>query len=246
MPSGASSPHIWPVLNFFPHLANFLSFLLVCRLYFLLRRRKRPSPRRTSGAQPCALGVFLGSGGHTTESIALISSLDFTRYSPRIYFVSTGDRLSAKKAIVLESEKAVEYLSSSSPGPVPQTPYSILNIPRARRVHQSPWTTPFTAVRSLAACLYYTTMAPFISQSVLPEVLILNGPGTCCMLCIAAYFNRLIGIRSPKLVYVESFARVESLSLSGRLLRPFVDRFIVQWPGLARKYPGTEYLGWLV
>lgn len=40
---------------------------------------------------------------------------------------------------------------------------------------------------------------------------------------------------SPKLIYVESFARVSSLSLSGKLLRPIVDDLIVQWPDLAKE-----------
>jgi beta-1,4-N-acetylglucosaminyltransferase len=47
-------------------------------------------------------------------------------------------------------------------------------------------------------------------------------------------------------VYVESFARVKTLSLSGKLLYPFVDRFIVQWPGLKEKWTRAEYLGVLV
>jgi UDP-N-acetylglucosamine:LPS N-acetylglucosamine transferase len=39
--------------------------------------------------------------------------------------------------------------------------------------------------------------------------------------------GKLFGAR---LVYVESLARVDSLSLSGRLVYPLADRFFVQWP----------------
>lgn len=39
----------------------------------------------------------------------LLSSLDFTRYSPRIYFISQGDTLSERKAIALEASKAADY-----------------------------------------------------------------------------------------------------------------------------------------
>lgn len=46
-------------------------------------------------------------------------------------------------------------------------------------------------------------------------------------------------------MYVESFARVKSLSLSGRLLRYFVDVFVVQWPEAATG-EGVTYRGWLV
>lgn len=47
-------------------------------------------------------------------------------------------------------------------------------------------------------------------------------------------------------IYVESFARVKSLSLSGRILYPVVDRFLVQWPLLKEKYSRAEFKGVLV
>lgn len=37
---------------------------------------------------------------------------------------------------------------------------------------------------------------------------------------------QFFGVPAPRMVYVESFARVNSLSLSGKLLRPFVDRCV--------------------
>lgn len=81
-----------------------------------------------------------------------------------------------------------------------------------------------------------------LSGSQVSDVLLLNGPGTCFVLCIAVYINRvrcflsraeymstdaaskILGLKSPKLIYIESFARVRHLSLSGKLLRPLVDR----------------------
>lgn len=40
---------------------------------------------------------------------------------------------------------------------------------------------------------------------------------------------QLLSLHTPKIIYVESWARVTSLSLSGKILRPLVDKFIVQW-----------------
>jgi len=37
------------------------------------------------------------------------------------------------------------------------------------------------------------------------------------------------------MIYVESFARVSRPSLSARLVRPLVDRFVVQWEPLAER-----------
>ncbi|KAJ7497356.1 glycosyltransferase family 1 protein [Mycena latifolia] len=182
-----------------------------------------------------SLAVFLGSGGHTTEALTLISALDFTRYSPRTYIVSQGDSLSSQKASELELSKT----TSASP---PQ--YTILPIPRARRVHQSLVTTPPTAFYSLLLCIYHVALPH--GRGPFADVLILNGPGTCFVLCIAVYFSKFIGLPAPRIIYIESFARVESLSLSGKLLYPFVDRFVVQWPQLLAKARGAEFRGLLV
>lgn len=72
---------------------------------------------------------------------------------------------------------------------------------------------------------------------------------------------QLLGQRSPQIIYVESFARVNSLSLSGKILKNVVDEFIVQWPvegyvdgqddvsnGMASKVQDSklQYQGWLI
>jgi beta-1,4-N-acetylglucosaminyltransferase len=40
-----------------------------------------------------------------------------------------------------------------------------------------------------------------------------------------------------KLLFIESFCRVTSLSLSGKLLYPLASRFLVHWPQLKAKHP---------
>ncbi len=54
------------------------------------------------------------------------------------------------------------------------------------------------------------------------------------------YAGRLLRIPS---VYIESLTRVHDLSLSGKLVYPFVRHFLVQWPGLAAKHKKAEYRG---
>lgn len=76
-----------------------------------------------------------------------------------------------------------------------------------------------------------------------PDLLVVNGPGTCVPLCWSAFALRLLGLRSPRVVFIESFARVSRLSLSGYLLYPIVDRFVVQWPQQAEKFAYSEYIG---
>jgi len=214
--------------------------ILTLRVYSILpqARRKRSNRQGDDASETCSLAVFLGSGGHTSEALTLVSALDFSRYTPRTYIISEGDSFSAEKAVGLESQKA-----SSN-----KTEYTLLTIPRARRVHQPLITTVPTAIISFLNCVDHITMQPMLSGDSRPfaDVLILNGPGTCFVLCIAVYVNKFLGLPSPRLIYIESFARVRSLSLSGKLIRPFVDRFFVQWPQLLKQGGREEYCGCLV
>ena len=54
---------------------------------------------------------------------------------------------------------------------------------------------------------------------------------------------RLLLWRPCRLVYVESIARVDTLSLSGKILYKIADQFFVQWPQLQAKYPRALFVG---
>ena len=46
-----------------------------------------------------------------------------------------------------------------------------------------------------------------------------------------------------KVVYIETFARVHDRSLTGRLVYPIADLFLVQWESLLELYPKAKYVG---
>jgi len=73
-----------------------------------------------------------------------------------------------------------------------------------------------------------------------PRVLVSTGAGVCVPFFLIA---ALWGIKT---VYIESLARIESLSLTGRLVYRLADEFIVQWPELAEKYKKAKYEGQLL
>lgn len=219
---------------------------MALRIYSILPGAEQKCSRRqeVDVSKNCSIAVFLGSGGHTSEALALVSALDFSRYTPRLYIISEGDSLSAEKAVALEARK-----TSSNKNEHAKREYTLLTIPRARRVHQPLITTVPTAIISFFNCVDHVTMQPMLSPGdsrPFADVLILNGPGTCFVLCAAVYVNKFFGLPSPRLIYIESFARVQSLSLSGKLLQPLVDRFVVQWPQLLKQGARGEYRGWLV
>jgi Oligosaccharide biosynthesis protein Alg14 like len=49
----------------------------------------------------------------------------------------------------------------------------------------------------------------------------------CPSLTVDASDLQFLGLPSPRLVYVETFARVRTLSQTGKLLRPIVDRYVL-------------------
>ncbi|KAK9332521.1 oligosaccharide biosynthesis protein Alg14 like-domain-containing protein [Lipomyces starkeyi] len=180
----------------------------------------------------------LGSGGHTTELLGIVGQLDFALYPIRTYVSFSGDRLSTVRALQLEKDKSSTTSSSVSSSGRRQSKVQTLELPRARNVGQSYFTSIFTSAACGLECL-------FAVVKVQPDIVVCNGPGSCVLICFAALLLRATRIKLTRLVYIESFARVNSLSLTGRILISMVDRFIVQWPSLAERYKdkGVEYFG---
>ena len=61
---------------------------------------------------------------------------------------------------------------------------------------------------------------------------------------LSAYPISLLGkLRGCKLVYIESFARTSTASLTGKLIHPIADLFIVQWEEGLKFFPKAVYGG---
>jgi len=73
-----------------------------------------------------------------------------------------------------------------------------------------------------------------------PEVVISTGAGVGCIVCFLA---KLLG---AKIIWIDSIANVERLSLSGRMVRIIADMFFVQWPQLAARYKNVQFGGAIV
>ena len=70
-----------------------------------------------------------------------------------------------------------------------------------------------------------------------PDVILSTGAAVGCLMCV---LGKLLG---KKVIWVETVSNVNALSLSGNIVRHFADLFLVQWPELAQKYKGVEYVG---
>lgn len=72
-----------------------------------------------------------------------------------------------------------------------------------------------------------------------PDIIISTGAGICIPLCL---MGKLL---NKKIIFIESFARIEEPSKTGKLLYKFADVFIIQHEKLKSYYPKAVYGGWI-
>ena len=70
-----------------------------------------------------------------------------------------------------------------------------------------------------------------------PEVIVTTGAHTAVPMC---YIGRLF---RRKVIFIESYAKRTSPTLSGRLVYPIASIFIVQWETMLEFYPKAKYFG---
>lgn len=72
-----------------------------------------------------------------------------------------------------------------------------------------------------------------------PDVIVTTGAHTCVAMCYIAKIFR------KKVIYIESFANIETKTLTGRLIYPIADVFVVQWKSMLKLYPKAVWEGWI-
>ncbi len=70
-----------------------------------------------------------------------------------------------------------------------------------------------------------------------PKVIVTTGTHTAVPMCYIGWLFR------RKIIYIESFAKRTSPTLSGRLVHPIATKFVVQWESMLKFYPKAEYWG---
>lgn len=92
---------------------------------------------------------------------------------------------------------------------------------------------PFKALLILTRCIW-------IVLKERPDVVVSTGAAPGCILCLT---GKLLG---AKVVWIDSIANVERLSLSGQIVRLFADLFLAQWSKPAERYSNVYYVGELI
>jgi beta-1,4-N-acetylglucosaminyltransferase len=194
-----------------------LRTVVVLRGIHCQRGYRKGSPPPLQRTHPIATVVVLGSGGHTTEMLQLLQSLRPEYYTPLTYIVAQTDTTSVRRVAAMNVRSANHTYF----------------IPRSREVGQSYVTSILTTVWSLIYSLG-------LILKIRPGLLLCNGPGTCLPIAVWTFLGRILGLWEGKIVFCESFCRVKTLSLTGKLLYPIVDLFVVHWEQLQTKFPRSH------
>lgn len=70
-----------------------------------------------------------------------------------------------------------------------------------------------------------------------PKLVISTGVLSTIPICI---FAKLYG---AKLIYIESFAKINTGTITGKIMYKFADIFYVQWEQMLEIYPKAKYIG---
>lgn len=87
--------------------------------------------------------------------------------------------------------------------------------------------------------LYNSLKSLILFIKIRPKVIITTGTHTAVPMC---YIGKIFG---SKIIFIETFANRTTKTLSGRLVYPIANTFIVQWKSMLKLYPKAIYGGWI-
>ncbi|MBQ9181295.1 MAG: polysaccharide biosynthesis protein [Bacilli bacterium] len=79
----------------------------------------------------------------------------------------------------------------------------------------------------------------FLYFKIRPKVIITTGTHTAVPICFIGKLFR------SKIIYIETFANMSTKTISGKLIYPIADLFVVQWESMLKLYPKAVYGGWI-
>ncbi|CCD22712.1 N-acetylglucosaminyldiphosphodolichol N-acetylglucosaminyltransferase anchoring subunit ALG14 NDAI_0A05570 [Naumovozyma dairenensis CBS 421] len=179
---------------------------------------------------PLHISVFLGSGGHAGEMFRILENYrEFLLQKENVLYIGYSDeesRIRFEKTV--RSQCKVTY-------------YKFL---KAREVNAGFKNSFLGIIKTLLFSLFNVIHIRYCMLWK-RHLVLLNGPGTCCILVLwFKVIELLFPISSSNVVYIESLARITTLSLTGRIVYWLADEFIVQWEDLkSHQAPRARYFG---
>lgn len=87
--------------------------------------------------------------------------------------------------------------------------------------------------------IYNCFKSLYLYLKIHPDYVITTGSHTAGPMCLIA---KIFGSR---VIYIETFANINTKTITGKLLYPVSDKFIVQWDSMKKLYPNSIVGGWI-
>ena len=87
--------------------------------------------------------------------------------------------------------------------------------------------------------IYNCIKSLFLYLKIKPKIIITTGTHTAVPIC---YIGKLFG---SKIIFIETFANSKTKTLSGKMIYPIANLFIVQWEEMLKLYPKAKYGGFI-
>ena len=119
--------------------------------------------------------------------------------------------------IITEKDKTTSFLSSKFKG----------------RVYYLPYCTRSKIFSYIFIFSYLVLKSFILFIKIRPDVIVSTGTHTTVPMC---YFAKIF---RKKVVYIETYANITRKTLSGKIVYPISDLFIVQWEEMKKLYPNA-------
>lgn len=87
--------------------------------------------------------------------------------------------------------------------------------------------------------LYNCIKSLVLYYRIRPNYVITTGTHTAVPMCRIAHRHH------ARVIWIETFANSKSQTMSGRMIYPIADLFLVQWESMLEFYPNAVYAGWI-
>lgn len=95
----------------------------------------------------------------------------------------------------------------------------------------------FPTNRNIKNLIRNTFLAIRVLKKEKPDLIISSGAA------VAVPFFYLGKMMGAKLIYIEVFDRIDKPTMTGKMVYPIVDKFIVQWEEMKKVYPKAVNFG---
>lgn len=167
--------------------------------------------------------IYISSmGGHLKELLALKKSMK-----------------KFKSYIVTEKTDATSFLKELEKKETKENSEEENNENEAffEKVYYLPYGTKKNIIKYLFIFIAMIIKSMYLVIKIRPKAIVTTGTHTAVPIC---YMGKLFGC---KIIYIETFANINSQTLAGKIVYPIADKFIIQWETMKKLYPKADYYG---